>query len=184
MPTLTDQAEFTSNEIYEIQQTDAEEGAGVGASYSGIGLSNWPHQQLANRTAFLKQRQDQNIASISALQAFEAGFLGLLAPNGYLKIPLNDAVKGPLICIAQWGTYAPVGAVAVNGPTSYAITWPIVFPNACLWALATVLDTRDVAAGYGADDYGVSTLALTQTQGNFYVNANGADGFQWLAIGY
>ena len=69
MATLIDAAEFTSNEVYQIQATDPVEGAASGASFSGTGISNQPHQQLANRTAFLKQRQDVNISNIGVLQA-------------------------------------------------------------------------------------------------------------------
>ena len=72
MATLIDIPEFTANEIYEIQQTDPVEGAGSGASFAGIGVSNEPHQQLANRTAFLYGRQNTNIANIGALQSFVA----------------------------------------------------------------------------------------------------------------
>jgi hypothetical protein len=56
MATLLDAPEFTANEIYAIQQTDPVEGAAALASFSGLGVSNQPHQQLANRSAFLKQR--------------------------------------------------------------------------------------------------------------------------------
>src|SRR5260370_10303344 len=48
------------------------------SSFSGTGISNQPHQQLANRTAFLKQRQDVNISSIGLLQAFMANFAGAM----------------------------------------------------------------------------------------------------------
>jgi hypothetical protein len=53
MSNLIDSAEFTFNEIVEFNATDFVEGAAVGASFGGIGLDNQPHQQLANRTAFL-----------------------------------------------------------------------------------------------------------------------------------
>jgi hypothetical protein len=67
MALLIDSPSFTANEVYEIQATDAVEGAAIGASFGGIGLSNQPHQQLANRTAFVKQRQDTNIGNIIAV---------------------------------------------------------------------------------------------------------------------
>src|SRR6202040_4255239 len=105
MTTLIDSPEFSANEIYQIQQTDAVEGAAAGATFSGIGVSNQPHQQLANRTALLKQRQDVNIASIGVLQAFMAGFIGSLQVNGYIAIPINDVSRGPLAAIIQWGYY-------------------------------------------------------------------------------
>ena len=88
MSTLIDSPEFSANEVYELRQTDAVEGAASRASFGGIGISNQPHQQLANRTALLKQRQDVNIGSIGVLQAFMAGFTGSLQANGYIQIPL------------------------------------------------------------------------------------------------
>ncbi|HTU55731.1 MAG TPA: hypothetical protein VMF62_17340 [Acetobacteraceae bacterium] len=75
MATLIDSAEYTPNEIYEIQQTDKVEGAASGASFSGIGVSNEPHQQLANRTAFLYGRQNTNIGNITTLQGQVAALL-------------------------------------------------------------------------------------------------------------
>ena len=39
MATLIDAAEFTSNEVYQIQATDPVEGAATGASFGGTGIS-------------------------------------------------------------------------------------------------------------------------------------------------
>jgi hypothetical protein len=94
MATLIDAAEFTSNEVYQIQASAPVKGAASGASFSGTGISNQPHQQLANRPAFLKQRQDVNISNIGVLQAFEANFTGAMRANGYLKLPVADLNKG------------------------------------------------------------------------------------------
>src|SRR5438132_10197010 len=131
MATLIDNAEDTANEIYEIQQTDPVEGAGTGASFSGIGVSNEPHQQLANRTAFLYGRQNTNIANIGALQSFVAGFTGSLKTAGYLKIPLTDVSRGSAIAIIQWGYYA-LAQQAIPNDTQFTVAWPIPFPNAIL----------------------------------------------------
>jgi len=68
MANLIDSPEYTTNEVYEIAQTDKVEGAAAGASFGGIGVSNEPHQQLANRTAFLYGRQNTNIANITTIQ--------------------------------------------------------------------------------------------------------------------
>lgn len=193
MATLIDAAEFTANEIYQIQQTDAVEGAAIGASFSGIGISNQPHQQLANRTAFLKQRQDVNIANIGVLQAFMAGFTGSLQANGYLKIPIADIQRGPVTAIIQWGFF-PLAAARINIDTEYTVTWPIRFPNAIL------------LPPFGANYYNhtnglnlvVSPVAYSTSGGTFVfdipglaVGANNAqigpettNGFSWLAIGF
>jgi len=133
MATLIDSPEYTANEIYEIQQTDPVEGAGVGASFGGIGVSSQPHQQFANRTAFLYGRQNTNIANIGALQSFVAGFVGSLKATGYIKIPLTDVSRGPLIAIIQWGYYA-LAEQSIPNDTQFTVTWPIPFPmpSCCL----------------------------------------------------
>jgi hypothetical protein len=71
-PTLTDDpgAEWTDNEVREILATEPIQGAATGAAYGGIGLANRQASQLANRTAFLKQRQDVNITNIASLLAW------------------------------------------------------------------------------------------------------------------
>src|ERR1039457_2947105 len=99
MANLIDVPEFTADEIYEMQQTDGCEAAGSGASFGGIGVQNEPHQQLANRTAYLKGRQDTNIGNIGTLLAFMAKFASSLAPNGYLKIPVIDLALGAQVLI-------------------------------------------------------------------------------------
>ena len=140
MATLIDAAEFTSNEVYQIQAIDPVEGAASGASFSGTGISNQPHQQLANRTAFLKQRQDVNISNIGVLQLFQGLFAGLMAQNGYLKIPVADINKGLVQYIIQWGAMFPGGGL--DNDTSYMVTWPAAFPNACVWSSATLSNSR------------------------------------------
>jgi hypothetical protein len=191
MATLIDSPEFTANEIYQIQQTDPVEGAGAGASFSGIGVSNEPHQQLANRTAFLYGRQNTNIANIGALQSFVAGFTGSLKTTGYLKIPLNDISRGPVIAIIQWGYYA-LAQQSIPNDTTYTVTWPIPFPNAILLPpLATNVYYNTVGGNTAASviSYGVSGAtfvldvpgALMQRAG---LASEQSNGFSWLTIGF
>ena len=111
---LIDTPSFTANEVYEIQATDPVEGAATGASFGGLGLSNQPHQQLANRTAFLKQRQDTNIGNIAALQAFTALFKGLMAGSGYAQIPFLDVNRGLITATVQWGGLFPTGGLGIG----------------------------------------------------------------------
>lgn len=182
MPTLLDNPEFTANEIYEIQQTDPVEGAATGASFGGIGVSNQPHQQLANRTSYLKNRQDTNVANIAALQSFVAGFAGSLQQNGYLKIPINDALRGNVTAIIQWGFYS-LPDVAIKSDQQYTLYWPIPFPNMILVGFATNYYNHTTGANLVA-----SVVSLTNTYGTFVLDVPSqteyTNGFSWLAIGF
>jgi hypothetical protein len=187
MATLIDSPEFSANEIYQIQQTDPVEGAGVGASFGGIGISNEPHQQLANRTAYLYGRQNINIANIGALQSFVAGFTGSLKSAGYLKIPLTDVSRGPAIAIIQWGYYA-LAQLGVTKDVLFTVTWPIPFPNAILLPpLAT-----NVYYQTSGGNLTMSVVSWGLTGATFVADVPGGiasideitDGFSWLAIGF
>lgn len=191
MATLIDAPEFTLNEIYSMQQTDPVEGAAAGASFAGIGISNQPHQQLANRTAFLKQRQDTNITNIGALQAFVAGFTGSLQTNGYLEIPINDLQRGQVSALIQWGYYL-LPQLKVSVDTQYSLIWPVRFPNAILIPpLAT-----NYYAKTGGMNLVVSSVAYSVTGATFVLDVPGAllgfnsagpeitNGFSWIAIGF
>jgi hypothetical protein len=182
MANLTDTPEFTANEVYQIASTDPVEGAASGASFSGNGVSNQPHQQLANRTAFLKQRQDTNIANIATLLAFMAKFVGSMGPSGYLEIPFLDVNRGAITAVIQWGFQAFAFA---SGDVNVQVTWPIAFPNACFWAGATP-QGDDFSAGIRS----ASAPNFTKLVGNFVMGWTGDNddpdprGFYWLAIGF
>ncbi|MFZ0247609.1 gp53-like domain-containing protein [Candidatus Binatus sp.] len=193
MATLIDAAEFTSNEVYQIQATDPVEGAASGASFSGTGISNQPHQQLANRTAFLKQRQDVNISNIGVLQAFQALFTGLMGQNGYLKIPVNDINRGLVQYVIQWGSvnFGTPQVGRLFGPYSF----PIAFPNACvnimLSTLAPPNTTPEKALISGSAGQASINPANPPTTTQFWVWNNNApddadtlEGFYWIAIGF
>jgi hypothetical protein len=190
MITLIDSPEFSANEVYEIQQADAVEGAASGASFGGIGISNQPHQQLANRTALLKQRQDVNIASIGVLQTFMAGFIGSLHANGYIQIPITDVSRGPITAIIQWGYYS-LPQLGIPQDTQYPVTWPIRFPNAIL----TPPLSANVYFQTGGRNTVASAVSWNAVGGIFVLDVpNGStgsfsgnektNGFSWLAIGF
>ncbi|HZO81114.1 MAG TPA: hypothetical protein VFB33_05420 [Candidatus Binataceae bacterium] len=193
MPTLIDNPAFAANEVYEIQQTDPVEGAGSGASFSGIGISNQPHQQLANRTAFLKQRQDTNVASIAALQATLAKLTCSLQTNGYLKIPLTDVSRGPVVAIIQWG-YFSLAQQNFTSDTQFVVSWPIPFPNAILLPpLATNVYYHTSGGNLAASvvSWGLSGATFVlDVPGNLSGVASPpwtgekSNGFSWLAVGF
>ncbi|HEY6394290.1 MAG TPA: hypothetical protein VIX12_02660 [Candidatus Binataceae bacterium] len=188
MATLIDNGEFTANEIYQIQATDPVEGAAAGASFGGTGISNQPHQQLANRTAFLKGRQDTNIASIAALQAFVGNFSGLMGQSGYVFIPFADTMRGQISALVQWGIYKPGGGV--SGDHVFVVNWPIPFPNVCEWAAPVMLYKQGTSpdVGVGVQTDGSGNPNLTTASGTFFCNLfnlNGnTPGFGWIAIGF
>jgi hypothetical protein len=188
---------WTEGDVYKIVQTDQQEGAAIGASFSGLGVDNQPHQVLLNKVDLVHSNQLTDEAHIAALQAFAAGFTGLMGQNGYVTLEINDLSKGPIQYILQWGYYAPPGGVlgddggragGVFAP--YVVAWPITFPNACMWAMASMVYTNtstwDVGVGVQSNAAGV--LGLTQSNGSFFCNlfnVNGTEpGFTWLAIGY
>jgi hypothetical protein len=186
MATLIDAPEFTANEIYAIQQTDPVEGAAAEASFAGIGVSNQPHQQLANRTAFLKQRQDININSIAALQEFVASFTSNLSvTGGWFTLAQNDQSRGAVSLMVQYGIYPnPINA---NG--TFAFNWSKSFPNICLWAGAVAYNPT-VNQAYGQSiceiagwttSGGVINIDLV---GNSSGISSGIPGFVWLSIGF
>jgi hypothetical protein len=186
MATLIDAAEFTSNEVYQIQATDPVEGAALGASFSGTGISNQPHQQLANRTSFLKQRQDVNLANIGVLQTLMAEFAGAIGPNGYLTIPLADVNRGSIVAMLQWGAMFPGGGLGDD--TSYTVTWPAAFPNACVWSMATLSNSRALV---NTGKLIIDIVGFTKLAGTFRADLIGGvggqapnDGFYWMAIGF
>ncbi len=202
MATLTDNPEFTANEVYEIQATDPVEGAATGASFGGIGVDNEPHQQLANRTAFLKQRQDSNISNIAALQAFQALFKSALGPSGWIKLGATDSSLGPVDLIVQWGVIPLLGKTPADLENAlWQVAFPIPFPNAC-FRIAPFWETNKTTS-VGSFESGICVLeAITpysKTQASFfsdwdgsgkiYIAQQAADGLGltgigWVAIGY
>jgi hypothetical protein len=190
MSTLIDSPEFTANEIYELQQTDAVEGAASRASFGGLGVSNQPHQQLANRTALLKQRQDVNIGNIGVLQIFMAGFTGSLQANGYIQIPVADISRGPTTAIIHWGYYA-LPQEQIPEDTEYSVTWPIRFPTAVLTPpLATNVyfqtgGRNTVASSVSWNAVGgIFVLDVPGSAAGSFTGPEKSNGFSWLAIGF
>ncbi|HUO06588.1 MAG TPA: hypothetical protein VMU16_15445 [Candidatus Binataceae bacterium] len=160
-------AEWTNNEVPEIAATDFVEGAQTGATDGGLGIDNIPHQVLANRTSFLKQRQDVNITNIGVLQAFVAQFAGSFKnPGGYLKIPLNDVNLGAIVAIVQWGVVGDPGRTLLHD-RQYAVTWPIAFPNACKGAIPVNL--YNTTHG-GITAASIVSGSLTKTGGTFVLD--------------
>ncbi len=201
MATIIDTPSFSANEIYQIQATDKVEGAAEGASFGGIGISNQPHQQLADRTAYLKQRQDTNIGNIGALQSFAGMFKGSMAASGYLEIPFMDVNRGLIAALVQWGFCSIDGLVQAQLTNqALSISFPMEFPAACEWVIGQWGSNNQTGPGaLSGAALGLETLSITRTQATFFADFDGQGvvsiansaagkrgltGFYWVAIGF
>src|SRR6266849_7050209 len=121
---------YTDGDVYQIPQTDTVEGAATGASFSGLGVDNQPHQVLLNKTKVLRVNQLADKVNISTLLAFKALFSGTLGANegnSIFKIPFLDSAHGLIQLIIQAGQYI----YNVGGVDNYTfVSWPTPFPNA------------------------------------------------------
>jgi hypothetical protein len=204
MAFLTDNSSsWTDNSVYEIQATDPVEGASALASFGGIGVSNEPHQILANRTAFLKRRQDLNITAIGNLQAFVSEFVGSRTNPGYIEIPYQDVSAGAGSFYVQWGFISFLGLSSgsvTNG--TFQQNFAIAFPNLCLKVMTSLQSNWDFDTVGALDEAALSIEPIapySRTVATFYVDYNGAGtvriassfpvklgltGIEWFAIGF
>jgi hypothetical protein len=182
---------YTDGDVYQIPQTDTVEGAATGASFSGLGVDNQPHQVLLNKTKVLRVNQLADEVNISTLLSFKALFGGTLGANeagSIFKIPFLDSAHGLIQLIIQTGQYI------YNQHTIDAdafVVWPAPFPNAFGNAFATALRDPNKSGNDGID-WGIKYYAGSgSTTGarfflDSYVAANAITmyGFNWWAYGY
>ena len=169
---------WTDGDVYQIQQVDQQEGAGTGASFSGIGVDNQPHQILLNKIQLTHVNQLADEANITSLLAFMAKFVGsITGANGYLEIPFSDIIRGTTNLIAQWVTYSIDGqSQSALSNSVFSVTWPIAFSNACKWAtswwVTNDVNSADLAMVNGI--WALETGTLSKTQGTFCIDWDGA----------
>ncbi|MFT3973330.1 MAG: hypothetical protein QM699_07735 [Amaricoccus sp.] len=193
MADLTETPAFPEG-IYQIEQTDPVLGGppNLGA---GLGITNVPLQQLANRTRFLKNAVAP-AALLTALKTVDGSGAGLdadlldgkhaseflevaafgaatqsLSSNGYKKFP------GGLIL--QWGG---AGSDAGAGGVQERL-FPIPFPTSCLRVIASdgaVSDTGSVAHIVSVREFTASGFRylVTNLNGNLATSV-----IHWIAIG-
>ena len=87
---------WTDGDVYEIPQTDEVEGAATGASFSGLGVDNQPHQVLLNKIQYLHSHQVQDEANIAALESLAVLITSDVGANGWLKLGANDTNLGQI----------------------------------------------------------------------------------------
>jgi hypothetical protein len=90
--------------------------------------------------------------------------------SGYLKLPGG--------IIIQWGQFS---TMVLTGNTSYAVTFPLAFPNACL----NVMTSHYAQAVLGPNTYTFGSDLGSLTGFSVYGGTNTSGmGFKWVAIGY
>jgi hypothetical protein len=205
---------WTDGDIYEIVQSDSNEGgtpgitSGAGAaSFSGLGVVNQPHQVLLNKIQYTHTHQLADEVSIASLLTFQALFTSSLGTSGWLKVGLRDVNKGQVDGIIQWGVidYGTAGggfggASGLLGPYNF----PIAFPNACYLFLPVTITMQSATENIsplGPNSYdwgGFATIKVPSghrpTKSQFWVYDDtislisqylkGARGFYWVAFGY
>ena len=181
---------YTDGDVYQIPQTDTVEGAATGASFSGLGVDNQPHQVLLNKTKVLRINQLADEVNISTLLNFKALFSGTIgAYEGFsvFKIPFLDSAHGLIQLVVQTGQYIynQTGADAAA-----FVNWPASFPNAFGNAFAIPLRAPGNTANDG-NDWDVKYVAGSgSTSGATFVFDRIAGGsgamyaFNWWAYGY
>jgi hypothetical protein len=127
---------WVDGDIYQIPQTDQVEGAATGASFSGLGVENQPHQVLLNKIQLTHTKQLADEVNITNLLAFQALFTSAVGTSGWAKIGELDTSRGQIDLIVQWGTISLIGSnySLLVSSTPLSFSFPIAFPSAC-WLL-------------------------------------------------
>jgi hypothetical protein len=193
---------WTDGDVYEIPQTDEVEGAASGASFSGIGVDNQPHQALLNKIQLVHKNQLTDEANIATLQGQVNQITSKVGVNGWAKLATSDVNLGHIQIIIQWGTISLLswgqGGGGGNIPTVISFTFPIPFTNA-VWMLVPYWQTNLLARI--ANPLAIAVVSPLQKQGNQIASALastnqysliagsnnnfiGLTGIGWVALGY
>ena len=113
---------WADGDVYEIQQTDEAEGAASGASFSGIGVENQPHQFLLNKINYLKANLVQATSNVGT--------------SGWYRLTSQDANLGKINIVEQWGMILASAVPTINANNQALITFnfPLAFTTAC-WVI-------------------------------------------------
>jgi hypothetical protein len=173
---------WADGDVYEIQQSDQAEGAAGGASFSGLGVENQPHQYLLNKINYLKKNLVQATSNVGT--------------TGWYRIAAQDAVLGQINIIEQWGMILAANVPTINSLNQALITFnfPLAFTAAC-WvifpyiALTTSAPSSNLQLSVGAVLAVAPFATLTNsillgwqsTQQSFNQSVYGIG---WRALGY
>jgi hypothetical protein len=187
---------WTDGDVYQIVQTDQGEGAATGASFSGIGIDNQPHQVLLNKINYIRAKQLADEANIAALQNLTGLITSDVGANGWLKLGAEDVNLGQIQLIIQWGTISITSFGGTGGPrmpTTLTFSFPIAFPSA-IWMLVPYWQTSSTTQ-MTTQGIPLGAVSPLQKQGNqiaygpvqnliAYGSTPGLTGIGWVALGY
>jgi hypothetical protein len=187
---------WTDGDVYELVQTDTVEAAAAGASFSGLGVVNQPHQVLLNKINYLHSKQVADEATLASLQSLSNLISSDVGTNGWLKLGANDINLGQIQLIIQWGTISllPFGGQSGSLPTTLPFSFPIAYPNAC-WLLLPYWQTNITAANMPQIAMPIGAVVPLLKQGNqiaygqiqkqiAYGSTPGLTGIGWVSLGY
>lgn len=195
---------WADGDIYEIPQTDMVEGAATGASFSGIGVENQPHQLLLNKINYTHGKQVTDNARVAALLALANLLSSGVGNPGWLSIGSADAHHGTIQLLLQWGIVNLLPYV-VGVPLSVPLTFKKPYTTAVKWIYSYYIRnakfphfpaspsgvTSNQPAVAAITPYGLSNnqLAVQLGVGDIAVTTgstprNGVTGIGWIALGY
>lgn len=194
---------WTENDVYQIDAGDYVEGAVSGASFSGLGVDNHPHQQLANRTRWLRDRlalndnrddaQDINITNLAwIVERLQGAILTNTTPgDGYIRIPFGAVLNGDPgnDLLVQWG-HKPWSDPNPSNDTLVQVQWPTYFDVRPLWAIAQTYRNDATPSNSGDCVPQWIPSQSSRTDGMFVMNLwtsgsiSAPPGINFLAIGY
>ena len=113
---------WADGDVYQIPQTDQAEGAATGASFSGQGVENQPHQFLLNKINYLKQNLVQATSNVGT--------------TGWYRLASQDVHLGKINIVEQWGMILASAVPTINANNQALITFnfPLAFTAAC-WVI-------------------------------------------------
>jgi hypothetical protein len=173
---------WVDGDIYEIPQTDQVEGAATGASFSGLGVENQPHQVILNKVQLTHVNQLADEVNIAALLTFKSLFTSTIGISGFVRLGVQDSNLGQIDIIVQWGTLSTIGwnSTIAGTSTPMALNFPIAFPNA-IYVLHPWVQSNQ-ALGLGSEGLHLFAYPATplQKQGNkIILSASQVGSFQW-----
>ena len=126
MANIVDNPEYTPNEIYAIASTDSVEGWSAGSSFGGIGVDNYPHQQLANRTSWLYGQVNNLNSAVSAIQnkLIKSGTVTSYSINPGVNLTPNGGLAGVAYWDFTFPSSSPTGAFCLHARLQVAVSAP------------------------------------------------------------